>query len=121
MAKKTRDRLPSYYDGYFDLYKIQEDTTSDFPRKTLVDVNMRVYFNEVAVYDRLRFELGQGGKQITKKIRIPRCTEIDSNSYVKIDGIYHQVYNAAHIVTDGKFQETELTLIAPEKNREVLQ
>lgn len=120
MPRKKRERIPCYCDGFFDLFRVEEDTETDFPKMKLVDQNMRIYFNEISVYDRLRFELGQGGKQVTKKIRIPACKQIDSNCYCKIDGIFHQVYNAAHLMTDGTFAETELTLIAPEKNREVL-
>lgn len=120
MPRKRMDRVPSYCDGYLDLYRVEEDTSTDFPRMQLVDQKMQIYFHEISVYDRLRFELGQGGKQVTMKIRIPECRSIDSNCYCKIDGIFHQVYNAAHVMTDGMFPETELTLIAPEKNREVL-
>ncbi len=119
MPRKKANRIPSYCDGYLDLFRIEEDTTSDFPKRVMTNLNMRIYFKEVSVYDRLRFELGQGGKQVTKKIRIPQYKEVDSNCFCLIDGIYHQVYNAAHIMTDDTFPETELTLIAPEKNREV--
>lgn len=116
MPRKNNRRIPNYCDGVLKLYRLEEDTESDYPKTELVDQDLEIYYNEISVYDRLRFELGQGGKQITMKIRIPQYKQIDSNCYCLIDGIYHQVYNAAHIMTDDTFPETELTLIAPEKN-----
>lgn len=114
-------KAPSYVDGYFDLFKLQQDEESDFPQERLVDQSMRIWFNEISVYDRLRFELSQGGKEITMKIRIPQYRGIDSQCVCKINGVFHEVYNAAHITSREGFQETELTLVAPEKNMEDLE
>jgi hypothetical protein len=115
------NKVPTYADGCFDLYRVQEDTSEDFPKEVLIDQGMRIFYNELAIYDRLRFELSQGGKEVTMKIRIPQYRGIDSHCYAKINGIMHQCYNVAHITTDGRFQETEITLIAPEHNIEVLE
>lgn len=115
-----KNRVPTYCDGFFELYRMTEDDSEDFPKVELEDTNMTIFFREISVFDRLRFELSQGGKQVTMKIRIPQYKGVDSNCYCKIDGVFHQVYNAAHIMTDGRYPETELTLIATEKKMEVL-
>lgn len=115
-----KSRVPTYCDGFIELYRIKEDEESDFPKIGLKNQEMKIFFREISVFDRLRFELSQGGKQVTMKIRIPQYKGVDSNCYCKIDGVFHQVYNAAHIMTDGRYPETELTLIATEKKLEVL-
>lgn len=111
--------VPMYADGYFDLYRAEEDDSTDFPVEKLVNQKLRVNYREISVFDKLRYELSQGGKEVTLKVRIPQYKKIDSHCFCLIDGIYHEVYNAAHIVNKDGFPETELTLIAPEKNREV--
>ena len=49
------------------------------------------------------------------KIRIPQYKGIDSMCACEIDGNIHQVYNATHVRDKMGFQETELTLIRPDK------
>ena len=107
--------VPEYTDGCFELYKIEHDTTSDFPVDKLKNMDMEIWFREISVFDRVRYEFEQGGKEITMKIRIPRYKGIDSQCVCKIDGVVHLVYNAAHVVDKDGFKETELTLIRPDK------
>ena len=111
--------VPHYMDGYFDLYRVEESEEGDYPVEVLKNQDMRIYYREIAVFDRLRFELKQGGKEVTLKVRIPRYEKIDSHCHCLINGIFHEVYNAAHIINKDGWPETELTLVAPEKNREV--
>lgn len=108
--------LPEYTDGCLRLYKIQDDTSSDFPISKLIDIQMNIWFREVSVFDRLRYEFEQGQKEITMKIRIPQYKEIDSKCVCKIDEKYHLVYNTTHVKDKMGFPETELTLIRPEKD-----
>lgn len=110
---------PEYADGVLNLYKINQDTSTDYPIDVLVDEKIKIWYREISIYDRVRYEFDQGGKEITMKIRIPRYKEIDSKSVCVIDGRQHRVYNAAHIVDKNGFLETELTLIAPEKEFEI--
>lgn len=109
-------RTPEYTDGCFDLFRIVEDTSQDYPVEKLKDLRMKIWFREISVFDRIRYEFEQGGKEITMKIRIPRFNEIDSKCACKIDGKIHVVYNAASIVSKDGFKETELTLIRPGKD-----
>ena len=111
--------VPEYTDGYFELYKIEHDTTSDFPVDTLKDMDMEIWFREISVFDRVRYEFEQGGKEITMKLRIPRYKGIDSQCACKIEGVIHLVYNAAHVVDKDGFKETELTLIRPDKELDI--
>lgn len=108
-------QLPEYTDGKIKIYKVNQDTTSDYPVNVLDDTGMEVWFREISVFDRTRYEFDQGGKEITMKIRIPQYKEIDSNCAGLINDRIHQIYHAAHIIDKNGFPETELTLIQPEK------
>ncbi len=107
--------LPEYTDGCLRLLKIKEDTSKDYPEKYLEDTEMDIWFREISVYDKVKYEFDQGGKEITMKIRIPRYKDIDSECMCLIDGEQHLVYNATHVKDKYGFPETELTLIRPER------
>lgn len=107
--------LPEYTDGCLRLYRIKEDTSKDYPEKYLEDAKLDIWFREISVYDKVRYEFDQGGKEITMKIRIPQYKGIDSKCICLIDGEQHLVYNATHVKDKYGFPETELTLIRPER------
>lgn len=111
---------PEYTDGKFELYRMKDDMSKDFPEKKLEDQNMEIWYRELSVFDRMRYELGQGGTEVTVKLRIPVYKKIDSKCVCMIDGVQHQVYNATHVKDRFGFPETELTLIRPEKELEIL-
>lgn len=113
------EKIPQYTDGCFVMYKIKEEKTGDFPTEKLVNTNMKIWYREISVFDRIRYELEQAGKEITMKIRIPRYKGIDSKCACMIDGKIHNVYNAAHVFDKNGFPETELTLIRPGKELEI--
>lgn len=106
---------PEYTDGCLELYRVKTDNTNDFPEKYLVNENMEIWFREISVFDRMRSEFEQNGKEVTMKVRIPRFKGIDSECVCVIEGIQHQVQNAAHVINKNGFMETELTLIKPER------
>ncbi len=106
--------LPEYTDGCLDIYRIKDDTTKDYPEEYLEDMGIRVWFREISVFDKVKYEFDQGGKEITMKIRIPQYKGIDSKCVCVIDGKQHLVYNATHVKDKYGFLETELTLIRPE-------
>ena len=112
--------LPEYTDGRFELYRIGTDESKDFPEEILINQNMAIWYSEISVFDRVKYELGQGSMEVTMKIRIPRYKGIDSKCVCVIDGKQHQVYNATHIVNKNGFPETELTLIRPDKEVRIL-
>lgn len=111
-------QVPEYTDGCFELFEIKDEKVGDFPIKKLKSKGMTIWFREISVFDRIRYEFEQGDIQITMKIRIPRYKGIDSENACKIDGKIHQIYNVAHVIDKNGFPETELTLIRPNKEFE---
>lgn len=105
---------PRYNDGLLKLFQCRNKTDTDYPEEYLHDCAMQIAFREEAVFDRLRNDLQQSGKQVTMKVLIPRYKKIDSTYYAEIDSVMHRIYNAAHVVSKDGFPETELTLITPE-------
>ena len=106
-------QIPEYTDGCLRIFDVEHDETTDFPVEKLIDRDEEIWFREIAVFDRLKYELSQGGKEVTMKVRIPRYKGIDSTCAVKIEGIVHVVFNAAHVFDKNGFPETELTLVRP--------
>ena len=111
---------PAYVDGRFRLFRIEADENNDFPVEKLRDTKMDIWFSEISVFDRTRYELGRSGIEVTMKIRIAQYKKINSQCMCMIDGEMHRVYNAAHITNKDGFPETELTLIKPDKKMEIL-
>jgi SPP1 family predicted phage head-tail adaptor len=110
------NKFPNYNDGVLHLFKIETDEVNDFPTETLIDLEMRIWFTELSIFDRTRYELGQGGIKLTKKIRIPMYKKITTKHIVKIDDVYHSIFNVANLTNTNGFKETELTLIEYEDN-----
>lgn len=112
-------KLPEYTDGCFELCRIKNDMAGDYPIEALEKTGLYICYREISVFDKLRYEFGQGGKEITAKIRIPQYKKIDSRCVCLIDGEQHLVYNAAHTTSKEGFPETELTLVKPEREIEI--
>lgn len=107
--------LPEYTDGCLRLFRIRDDTSEDYPEEYLEDTKLDVWYREISVYDKVKYEFDQGGKEITMKIRIPQYKGVDSKCVCLIDGEQHLVYNATHVKDKYGFPETELTLTRPER------
>lgn len=108
-------RMPEYTDGVLSVCEIAEESVGDYPKKVLKETDMKIWYREISLFDRTRYELEQAGKEVTMKVRIPRYKGIDSNHACMIDEKIHQIYNAAHVEDKNGFPETELTLIRPDK------
>lgn len=106
--------LPEYTDGRMRLYRIKQDNEKDYPEEYLEDTGMDIWFREISVFDKVKYEFDQGGKEITMKLRVPRFKGIDSKCVCMIDGMQNLVYNATHVKDKFGFPETEITLIRPE-------
>mgnify|MGYP006082096401 FL=1 len=106
--------LPEYTDGLLRIYRIRNDESKDFPEEYLEDMKMEVWFREISVFDKVKYEFDQGGKEVTMKLRIPQFKGIDSRCVCLIDGRQHLVYNATNVKDKYGFPETELTLVRPE-------
>lgn len=123
MAVKSRGKnvmkIPEYTSGCFDLCKKYQDKVGDYPVECLISTGYEIWYREIAVFDKTRYKLEQGGKEITKKIRIPQYKDIGTGDVCLMDGKQHLVYNAAHITDKDGNPETELTLIRPGKELEI--
>ena len=107
--KQNITSLPVYNDGKFRLFEIKQ-TASDFPIEYLHDTKKDIWFEELSISDRLRFEAEERAKKITYKLRIPQIKQINSYCVVKIGEKYHKVYNAYHFTNKEGFKQTDLTL-----------
>lgn len=113
--------LPTYNDGYLKLYQIKqkEKEGTAYPIEYLVEfedskntgINYNeIWFEELSLTDRLKFDAEERKKKITYKIRIPQLKEIDSLCVVEINGKYHKVFNAYHFTNKDGFKQSDITL-----------
>ena len=107
--KQNITSLPTYNDGKFRLFEIKQ-TEDTFSVEYLHDTEKDIWFEELSISDRLKFEAEERNKKITYKIRIPQIKTINSLCVVKIGGEYHKVYNAYHFTNKDGFKQTDLTL-----------
>lgn len=107
--KQNITNLPTFNDGKFKLFEIKQTNTT-YPVEYLHDTGKVVWFEELSISDRLKFEAEDRKKKITLKIRIPQTKEITSLHVVKIGDNYHKVFNAYHFTNKDGFKQTDLTL-----------
>lgn len=108
--KQNITTLPVYNDGFFKLFEIKQ-TDDKFAIEYLHDSGKaNIWFEELSISDRLRFDAEERKKKITYKLRIPQMKEINSLCVVKIGNKYHKVFNAYHFTNKEGFKQTDLTL-----------
>lgn len=107
--KQNITNLPVYNDGKFRLFEIRQTKTT-LPDEYLHNTGKDVWFEELSISDRLRFEAEERKKKITCKLRIPQIKEITSLHVVKIGNEYHKVFNSYHFTNKDGFKQTDLTL-----------
>lgn len=107
--KQSITNLPVYNDGKFRLFEIKQ-TETDFPVEYLKDTGKDIWFEELSISDKLKFEAEERKKNITYKLRIPQIKEITSLYVVKIGDTYHKVFNAYHFTNNEEYKQTDLTL-----------
>lgn len=107
--KQSITNLPVYNDGKFRLFEIKQ-TETDFPVEYLKDTGKDIWFEELSISDKLKFEAEERKKNITYKLRIPQIKEITSLHVVKIGDTYHKVFNAYHFTNNEGYKQTDLTL-----------
>lgn len=107
--KQNITSLPTYNDGFFRLFEIKQ-TEDTYPINYLHDTGYDIWFEELSISDRLKFEAEERKKKITYKLRIPQTKEINSLCVVKIGEEYHKVFNAYHFTSKDGFKQTDLTL-----------
>ncbi len=107
--KQSITNLPTYNDGKFRLFEIHQTKTT-YPVEYLKDTGKDIWFEELSISDRLRFDAEERKKKITYKLRIPQTKEITSLHAVKIGKEYNKVFNAYHFTDKDGFKQTDLTL-----------
>ena len=108
--KQNITNLPVYNDGFFKLFAIKQ-TKDNHPIEYLQDVNMPdIWFEELSISDKLKFEAEERQKKIAYKLRIPQMKEINSLNVAKIRDKYYKIFNAYHFVNKDGFKQTDLTL-----------
>lgn len=107
--KQNITNLPMYNDGKFRLFEIKQ-TDTQYSIEYLHDTRNDIWFEELSISDRLKFEAEERNKEITYKLRIPQTKQINSLCVVKIGNEYHKVYNAYHFTNKDGFKQTDLTL-----------
>ena len=107
--KQSITSLPTYNDGLFRLFEIKQ-TKDTYSVEYLHDTKYEIWFEELSISDRLKFEAEEREKKITYKLRIPQTKEINALCVVKIGNEYHKVFNAYHFTNKDGFKQTDLTL-----------
>lgn len=107
--KQNITSLPTYNDGRFRLFEIKQ-TKDTYSEEYLHDTEKDIWFEELSISDKLKFETEEREKKITYKLRIPQTKEINSLCVVKIGNTYHKVFNAYHFTNKDGFKQTDLTL-----------
>ena len=69
--KQNITNLPTYNDGILEIFEIKQ-TKDTCPIDYIHSTGKKLYFEELSITDRLRFEAEQRDKKITLKVRIPR-------------------------------------------------
>lgn len=105
-----KSNIPTYNDGVLHLYRIEQDDTKKYATEKLVDTEQKIYFEELSLTDKLKFEAEERKVYIAAKIRIAQTKEIDSLSVVKIGSSFFNVYNAYHFTNKDGYKQTDLTL-----------
>ena len=107
--KQNITTLPTYNDGKFKLFAIKQ-TKDTYPVEYLKNMEKEVWFEELSISDKLRFESEERKRKLSLKIRIPQMKEITSLNVVKIGNDYHEVFNVYHFTNNDGFKQTDLTL-----------
>lgn len=107
--KQNITKLPTYNDGKFRLFEIKQ-TEDTYKIEYLHDTGKDIWFEELSISDRLKFETEERKKKITCKLRIEQAKQIDSLCVVKMNNEYHKVFNAYHFTNKDGFKQTDLTL-----------
>lgn len=107
--KQNITNLPIYNDGRFRLFEIRQ-TDDTYTEEYLHDTGYDIWFEELSISDKLKFETEERKRKITYKLRIPQIKEITSLHVVKIGNEYHKVFNPYHFTNKDGYKQTDLTL-----------
>ena len=107
--KENITQIPNYNDGFFQLFEIRQ-TNEEFPKEYLHNTKYNIFFEELSLTDKLKFESEERNHKLVGKIRITQTKQINSLSVIKIDDKYYKVFNAYHFTNSNGYKQTDLTL-----------
>ena len=117
--KLNTSTVPTYFDGYFDVYKIIDDDGVYPVDKVKLIVEM-FPFELLSFYDRTKFEADARGIELTHKLRIDQFKELNSLHLLKINDEWHKVYNVIHFRNKEGYAQTDITLVKYDRKVEVI-
>lgn len=100
--------IPTYNDGYFNLYRIRQ--SGIFPIEYLELITNNFPFKEKSVGDKLKYDLKERNVDIDKKIIISQEKSIDSLCVIEIGKELYHVLNSYHYTDEDGFAKTRLSL-----------
>lgn len=106
--KSNTTVIPTYNDGYFDLYEIYQKGT--FPKESIKLIQEKIPFEECSVGDKLKYELKSRNVDIDMKIKIREEKSIDSKKILEINNILYKVVNVYHFTDNDGFKKTRISL-----------
>lgn len=101
-------QIPTYNDGYFDLYRIIQNGI--FPLEDLELIINNIPFEEQSIGDKLKYDLKARNVNVEFKIIISQEKSINSLNVIKINNDLYHVVNAYHFVDKDGFKKTRLSL-----------
>lgn len=131
MNRNKMSNMPAYADGYFTLYDIVDVKDDDMPVRTITPrlsggKPVKIWFRELAVFDRTRATLQQADVEVSRKIAVPlyrgyfssMCVCLIHDFRTNADEQY-KIYNCAEVLSKQGYMEAELTLMSLEVPYEV--
>ena len=124
--------MPEYTDGYFLLFDIVDEADGDLPvhkirPRMAGGKQVKVWYRELALFDRTRATLQQADVEVTLKVAVPRWAGYSTHcvclihDYQSGSDVQHRVYNNAAVLSKQGYPESELTLVNVEVPYEVIQ
>lgn len=111
-AKDTifKSRIPTYNDGCFYLFRIEQSDDKKYAEEYLKKLGGPIYFEELSISDKLKFEAEERQIKLVGKIRISQDKNIDSLCVLKIGEEYYSVYNIYHFTNNDGYKQSDITL-----------
>jgi len=102
-------QIPIYLDGSFEVFTIKQ-TTDHFPIEFLKKENKEIWFEELSISDKLRFDSEQRERELSIKLRIPQTKELTSLNVLKVGNDFHKIFNVYHFKNKEGYGQSDLTL-----------
>ena len=101
--------IPTYLDGYFDVYEVRDDGGT-YPVTKLFHVVNKVPFERLSIGDRLRIESDQQNINLTYKLRVDEHAPLTTKHYLRIDSVFHKIFNVFQFTNKSGYRQTDITL-----------